>query len=594
MVKNLTILGLLAIIVALPFILRQRPPQGNWKPGDPLLVIVSPHNEAIRYEFALAFSDWHQKKYGTPVKIDWRNIGGTAEISRYLASEYSAAAEAWWTGQGKAWPSTASDDLTKTAPPTDPKSADVWAAYRKTDIPSAISCGIDLFFGGGEFDHSGAFNAGFAVPCVDLLPPELFRQNGVDMIPEKYSGETWRTASLMGNVVSTFGIIFNYDRLSDLHPAHPPTQWTDLADFTYFGQVGLADPTKSSSTAKSFEMIVHQQIHDAVVKARYTDAQIADNEKRIAAYAKDKGKAYRRGDVPADLSTYQQAIEQGFMNGMVLLQEIGANARYFTDSGAKVPIDVSMGDAAVGMAIDFYGRFQAQASRSADGKEHMGYVTPVGGTSVSADPISLLRGAPSKTIALHFIEFILSDDGQRLWNTEPGQPGGPKKYALRRLPLRRTFYPSTQPWIDALAKQHDQNTADNLADPKLDPYEVGKNFTYYKRWTGDHFFAIRDVVRVMCMDSGDELKIAWKAVHARPDFASLQQPLGPMPVVKLANHDGKEVDVKIDWRNAPDIRKNFDALDVARAWVIAFRAQYAKIAAGQTVAGAGVTTGSAN
>ena len=95
MVRNVFILLLLAAIIALPFIFRQPPPQGDWKPGDPVLVIVSPHNEAIRYEFAQGFSKWHQAHFGTPVKIDWRNIGGTTEISRYLASEYAAATRAW-------------------------------------------------------------------------------------------------------------------------------------------------------------------------------------------------------------------------------------------------------------------------------------------------------------------------------------------------------------------------------------------------------------------------------------------------------------------------------------------------------------------
>ena len=33
--------------------------------------------------------------------------------------------------------------------------------------------------------------------------------------PEKLSGETWRTATLFGNVISTFGICYNVDRLRD-------------------------------------------------------------------------------------------------------------------------------------------------------------------------------------------------------------------------------------------------------------------------------------------------------------------------------------------------------------------------------------------
>ena len=40
------------------------------------LVIITPHQEGIRREFAEAFSAWHQKHFGQPVFIDYRNFGG--------------------------------------------------------------------------------------------------------------------------------------------------------------------------------------------------------------------------------------------------------------------------------------------------------------------------------------------------------------------------------------------------------------------------------------------------------------------------------------------------------------------------------------
>ena len=108
------------------------------------------------------------------------------------------------------------------------------------------------------------------------------------------------------------------------------------------------------------------------------------------------------------------------------MRRIGANARYFTDSASKVPIDVSTGDAAAGLAIDFYGRYQAETSKAPDGAYRMQYVTPEGGSSVSADPISLLRGAPHRELAVRFIEFVLAPEGQRLWTYAPGTRGGPQ------------------------------------------------------------------------------------------------------------------------------------------------------------------------
>ena len=373
------------------------------------------------------------------------------------------------------------------------------------------------------------------------------------------------------------------DRLKGLNIDKPPTQWTDLADYRYFGQIGLADPTKSGSIAKAFEMIVHQQMHNAAVAAGYDSTQIAANEKIIDAYRKEQGAAYKRGDVPIQLRDYQAALERGFVKGLQVLQEIGANSRYYTDSGSKVPIDVSVGDAAVGMAIDFFGRYQAQATRAPDGTERMKFVTPVGGTSVSVDPISLLRGAggtesdPSRQkmtrdVALHFIEFLLGDDGQKLWTFKPGTPGGPEKYALRRLPIRRSFYPSTNPAVQATAAEYDQYAADDLADPQVDPYEVGRQFTYYQRWTNDHFTFLRDLVRAMCMDAGDELKHAWRISNEKSEGWAFT-----MPTISLTDAQGGRKDVTLTWKNAPDLKKNYDSVEYARALMLAFRDQYAKV-----------------
>lgn len=63
-------------------------------------MVITPHNEAIRQEFAEGFSAWHRARYGSPVRIDWRMIGGTTEIMRYLASEYTSSAKRFFKSQG--------------------------------------------------------------------------------------------------------------------------------------------------------------------------------------------------------------------------------------------------------------------------------------------------------------------------------------------------------------------------------------------------------------------------------------------------------------------------------------------------------------
>ena len=333
------------------------------------------------------------------------------------------------------------------------------------------------------------------------------------LIPEQFSGETCRTPTLFGNAASMFGIVYNVDRLRDLGVQVPPARWDDLADPIYAGAVGLADPTKSGSSAKAFEMIVQQKMRDGGHRRRLRRGRPSRASRgRSTPTPSGLGRNYRRGEVPPGVpAAYQAALERGWVDGMLLIQRIGANARYFTDSAGKVAIDVSMGDAAVGMAIDFYARYQAQVTGGPLGEPRMVYVTPVGGTSVSCDPIGLLRGAPHREVALRFIEYVLGEDGQRLWTYLPGTPGGPERYALRRLPVRRDFYPSPVPAIQAAYERHRRYAADDLGDPSIDPYQVAQHFTYYPRWTARHFGVQREIIRAMALDSGEDLRAAWQS-----------------------------------------------------------------------------------
>lgn len=575
MLRNIVILLAAALVISLPFIFRKPLATGEWKPGDPELIIVTAHNEAIRYEFANAFSRWHQANYGSPVKVDWRAIGGTSEISRYLAAEFVNSCRAWWLGQGREWPASANDVVidrkfnTKT-PPDNPDDVHEWellrdlhTAFRSIDDPNEVSSRIDLFFGGGEYDHSKAFGQGLTVAPwpAGAEPAGLFTSaNGTALIPPKISGETWRTPTLFGNAVSTFGICFNMDRLADIGVTNTPTRWADLVDGRYFDHLGLADPTKSGSIAKAFELILHSKCREAVDKAGFDAGQIETYETAIASAKLPPG--IMPDGVPQE---YQQAIEEGFLAGLRMIQLIGANARYFTDSASKVPIDVSMGNAAAGIAIDFYARFQAQVSRTTDGKEHMSYFTPLGGSGVSCDPISLLRGAPNRETAVRFMEFVLSEEGQKLWTYRPGTPGGPTKFALRRVPIRREFYPSNDPVIQARHEEHLRYAADDLSDPAINPYALAEKFIYYRRWTGSHFGILRDIVRVMCMDSAEELKDAWETIL---ENGGPENQTEAMRLLSRLPDDPEP----LNWRTALAVPG--DRIDYMREWTSFFRKSY--------------------
>lgn len=572
MAKNLFILIISTLVIALPFLFKQTPQANDWQSGDPELIVVTPNNEAIRFEFGHAFSRWHQEHYGKPVKVDWRALGGTAEIMRYLEGSFLASYHAYWQRSGKEWPAAATQRLMASRyTPAGSIVDTIYQNFRTIDNPAIASASIDLFFGGGEYDHSNAFKRGLTVlPWPETDPPVgLFEQDGVEMIPKQLSGETWRTPTLFGVALSTFGICYNKDRLNELGIA-VPTQWDDLANPKLIRQVGVADPTKSGSIAKAYEMIIQQKIHQAVLMSGFTENDITRFEN---AFDIAHGKPW---EIPAKVPVqYQQAVEAGWLQGLQLIERIGANARYFTDSASKVPIDVSKGDVAIGLAIDFYARYQAEHSRAPDGTERMVFITPNAGSSVSSDPVSLLRGAPHKALAIRFIQFVLSEDGQKLWNYRPGEVGGPQKYALRRLPIRRTFYPSGEAAVNNLFETHRLHLTDNLSDPTINPYEVGKKFTYHPRWTSHHFNIHRNLIKAMCLDAGEELKSAWEAI---------QQHGG-------AEHNSKAIQAfsalpnDFNWRSAIDVYSKANQLDIMQRWVTHFRQTFRKakaLAEGET------------
>jgi iron(III) transport system substrate-binding protein len=575
MIRHASILLLAAAVIALPFALRRGTGAGEEEaPAGALrLVVITPHNEAIRAEFARGFSEWHREIYRQPVKVDWRVIGGTTEIMRYLASEMTLSFRAWWRGRGHDWPSDGASMILDSRfdpaspPPEDPAARAAWEtrkamveAFRSTDDPAQFGCRIDLFFGGGTYDHGKADAQGLTVPPwgADGPPPGLFEDaEGRVLIPERRGGEVWRTETFFGCALSTFGICYNFDRLRELGFDRPPRAWEDLADPRFARQVGVADPTKSGSIAKAFEMIVHEQIAQRVERAGFAPEDVERIESLLA-----DGTV----EVPPP-DGYREAVEAGWLDGLRLIQRIGANARYFTDGAGRVPVDVGMGNAAAGLAIDFYGRYQAEISRALDGTPRMDYITPRGGSSVSADPISLLRGAEHRELAVRFMEYVLGPEGQKLWTYRPGAPGGPGKFALRRLPIRREFYPSEDPELDAMSRRHAERAVDDLRDPSVDPYALAERFTYRPRWTARHFSVHRDLIRAMCLDAAEELKSAWRAIldaggpAARPEAMRL---LARMP-------DRPE---PLTWSGAPALHRSTDRMVLLREWTLFFRESY--------------------
>lgn len=482
--QALVLLALL-IILAAPFLLR--PAQsGRQVPEADRLVIITPHNETIRAEFAEAFEKHMLKTMNRQVLVDWRTPGGTSEITKVIDSEVEASFQNYWKNNNfGAWADAAGQYNNRKIKPALAGGKESQAQRaRRLYLESDAGIGIDLFFGGGAYDFSIQASKGHLVAAdknsqYGIAPlmrekADWFNSNVID---SEVSGEVYYDpqSRWVGTCLSSFGICFNRDSNLRLGISRDPDAWEDLADPLYFSEIALADPSKSGSVNKAFEMLLQQQMRTALEEELKSELLPGQSlEQRT-----------------------QAGLEKGWARGMYLIQRITANARYFTDSATKIPQDVAAGDAAAGMCVDFYGRSYQESTRGS-GSPRVYFITPVGGSSYGVDPIAMFRGAPHPELAHAFIRFVLSKKGQRLWNYRSGEKGGPSKVSLRRLPIRKDMY--------------EQEELLHFSDASVLPFEQAEHFTYEAAWTEKAFSAIRFIIRMMSVDTHKEQKEAWKAL----------------------------------------------------------------------------------
>ncbi|MDC0259223.1 ABC transporter substrate-binding protein [Verrucomicrobiales bacterium] len=536
MSKIIVIIALLVATLVTPFLLRPDGEKAVSIRKAERLVVITPHNESIRAEFERAFTRHMKQKFDRDVFVDWRQPGGTSEIAMFLKSEFSNAFENYWKAEtGKPFTPDVRAAFTNSkldVTVTNEGSIDDSALLsRKMFMESEVGAGIDLFFGGGAYDFQKQASSGALVAkdgsgkygpgVLAEQKPEWFRDT---VMPAMVSGEPFRDEGFrwVGTVLSAFGICYNVDVLERLEIQEKPDQWINLTDPRLFGQVALADPTKSGSVTKAFEMLIQQQIRQVL----------------------DSG-------VPEE-----EAVQQGWERAMQMILKIGANARYFSDSATKIPHDVAQGDAAAGMSIDFYGRTFNELHKKADGSSRIEFVMPEGGTSIGADPVALLRGAPNPELAHQFIEFVLSIDGQKIWDFKPGTPGGPQRVAIRRPPIRKDFYTAAH--------------AEFMADAEVNPYEISKGFVYEEKWTGNAFRSLRFIIRTACVDTHEELREAW---HALIEARMPAEALAEFEDVSMISYDeatGRIVTIL-------NAKNKIGEVELARELAGVFRAKYARV-----------------
>ena len=309
----------------------------------------------------------------------------------------------------------------------------------------------------------------------------------------------------IGTALSAFGIVYNKDIFRDLDLPEP-RGFVDLTHPKLQGLLILADPRQSGSVTTAIDAILNAELWNTAQRERWFDELTAAFDKE----AKD------RTPWEKSLSTERmQSVDAAFSRAWKLLQEVSANARTYTAAATKPPVDISAGEGAAGLAIDFYGRGQAQfvlAPGQDPATARVGYVDPEGAAYIDADPASVLRSGPDPELAKRFLEFCLTDEAQVLWQLpslrnplskdnpigEDGEKMGPRRYELRRMPVRESLYshPAAKSFID-----------------KVNPFEIAAEHRP-ANWRS----AIGVMMGAFSIDVTDDQRAAWRVLcNARAD-----------------------------------------------------------------------------
>lgn len=386
---------------------------------------------------------------------------------------------------------------------------------------------VDLVWGGSDALFSDALGSKY-LETVSLEPGVLEAAfptpniGGVPLYDLSPGGPRW-----FGAALSSFGIMYNRDVLAYLHLPEPRT-WADLADPRYSGWLELADPTRSASAKAALQVIVEREI-----------ATAADEHR---------------------------SKEEAWARGMGLIRQIAANAKGFTQAANELPGTVSNGDVAAAMSIDFYARSQIAAvsgcargeSQAADGSltrfcvSRVGYVEPQGATMVTPEPIAVAKGAQHAAVAKRFIEFVLSDAGQRLWITKPG-PGETSEMALQRLPVVRSVYDNPVNFTEF-----------------TNPFTTAGGFNT-KPSRRAAFGLMDELIALCCIDLLPDLRETRRDIVASPRAAELDAKLGRFPVSQAASQAGVDVHRQM-LKGKPE-----DWLTLQRHWRDQFRAEYREL-----------------
>ncbi len=342
------------------------------------------------------------------------------------------------------------------------------------------AAGVDIFFGGGDypFIQLGKQNLLAKHPVPDsLLAAIPARLHGVDIYQQD---SLWYGAAL-----SSFGIICNREAAKRNNLELPAT-WEDLARREYFGWVSSGDPRYSGSIHMMYELLLQ---------------------------------AY------------------GWHKGWDIITRMGANVQSFAKSASTAAKEVSTGQAAFGLVIDFYAFIEIQRY----GTHRLAFVLPEGQSVITPDGIAVLKQSPDPVLAASFVDYVLGE-GQMLWIRKPGLPGGPIRHPLCRFPVDSTLY---------------------RADPSTltvttNPYDSRAALDYDAKLAGKRRAILGDMIASFVITPHAELKRAWKHVIERG-----LTPAQYEPSLQIGIGEREALELSAAWRTPEFARKRTELIN---AW----------------------------
>ena len=318
---------------------------------------------------------------------------------------------------------------------------------------SGQGIGIDIFFGGGP-DPCLAFAREGLLAVAELDETTLAgipaSVGGVELYPPDHQ---WFAACL-----ASFGILQN-TQVRGLAGLPHVERWEHLASPELLGWVGAADARNSGTMNNMYE-------------------------------------------------SFLQAY--GWERGWQLLTSIGGNTRQFDRFSTTTAKECVVGQTAYAFCIDYFGFIQIEAM----GTTNLEFTLPTDFTSTSIDGIAQLRDAPHPVLTGRFIHFVLSPEGQQLWYLAKGQPNGPKKQTLNRLPIRPDIY----------RKYAGQSAIG------VNPFDVKQSFRFDSNLARSRRDIVRSLHGALIVDSHAELVRAWRAVISRGATAAEIAELGKIPM----------------------------------------------------------------